>query len=63
VQHETYEITPNGVIQTSDWVFKESDWMVLVDGITGTACEFNRKTGERRSINYDDAIESLIQGL
>lgn len=38
------------VVEESEWTYKESDWIVVVDGITGEAYEYHKKTGERRPI-------------
>ena len=47
------------VISESDYTFVESEWMLCIDGITKTAWEANRKTGEIRSYPYDKAIEEM----
>lgn len=41
------------------WRYVESDWMVIADGVTKTAYEYNRKTGETRPFAYSDAMKAL----
>lgn len=38
----------------------ESEWMVCIDGVTKTAYEYNRKTGEIKPRSYTQAIDSIF---
>lgn len=43
----------------TEYRFVESDWIVCADGISRTAWEYNRKTGEYRAHSYEDAMRAL----
>ena len=40
--------------------FVESDWIICVDGVTKTAIEYNRKTGETRPYSYNKALRIMF---
>lgn len=48
--------------EAAKWRYIESDWMVCVDGISKTAQEVNRKTGETRPYDYDKAMREMFGG-
>ena len=47
-------------INDSEYEYVESEWMFCIDGITQTACEFNRKTGESRPYDYEKATREMV---
>lgn len=51
----------NSQISKAEWEVVESDWMVFIDGVTQAAYEYNRKTGEIRSYDYDKAMSEMFE--
>jgi hypothetical protein len=45
--------------EVREWRFVENDWMVIADGTTKTAYEYNRKTGETRPFDYAEAMRAI----
>ena len=61
MKYEVIDIphTENSVF-LSETKFVESDWIVCIDGVNKIATEYNRKTGEYRTYDFNKAMKELF---
>ncbi len=59
LEWDIVSIGPGGS-SPAEFRYEESEWIVCINGITRTAIERNRKTGEQRLCDYNSAMEAFL---